>query len=344
MVYKENMPKLSQSRSTALREDIANSYHEHPASYFAAKHGIGLGAVYSIACRLGVSSCQRWDGEKETIVSMYEAGVPVKAIAKELGHFSSNVTKKLLAWGVSLRSLTEGRMGYQFDVDYFKTIDSHEKAYWLGFIYADGNIYLNKDSYKNVFQMALGKVDNGHLGELRKALKDSRPLYSERGGERYMINNIHFVNHLIRLGVTPRKSLTTEFPSEDQLPSQYVNSFILGYFDGDGSISLQKKRWSFSLVGTKPFLSEIGRLLEMRGLPQTQLRLEKRTGYGKIFYLTYGGSCYALSRPGCEAYRKNSLLKLYRFLYSAPCPYLTRKHEIFEKALINTHGHDWNNT
>ena len=29
---------------------------------------------------------------------------------------------------------------YDIDKDYFKVIDTEEKAYWLGFIYADGSI------------------------------------------------------------------------------------------------------------------------------------------------------------------------------------------------------------
>jgi len=344
-VYKENMPKLSQSRSTALREDIANSYSEHPASYFAEKHGVGLGAVYSIACRLGVSSCQRWDGEKETIVSMYEAGVPVKAIAKELGHFSSNVTKKLLEWGVSLRSLTEGRMSYQFDVDYFKTIDSHEKAYWLGFIYADGNVYLSKDNYKSVFQISLAKVDNGHLGKLRKALKDSRPLYNERGGERYMINNIHFVNHLVQLGVTPRKSLTTVFPPENQLPSQYVNSFILGYFDGDGSISISDKRWTVEAIGTTPFMVACQEaIMKKAGVHQTKLSLEKRKADKKLSSMRYGGGFYKGERRLFNPGNRHTLRLLYHYLYANSPVWLDRKRALFEKALTQMYGHDWNNT
>jgi hypothetical protein len=345
LVYQWYMPYITPTQSLALREEIANHYADHPVSYFTTKYNVGTSRVYCLASELGVTSNQRWEGEKETVLSMYEAGVPVKAIAKELGHSNQNVTKKLREWGVSLRSLTEGRMQYDFDVNYFKAIDSHEKAYWLGFIYADGNVYLNSEFYKSVFQVALGKDDNGHLLKLKTALKDSRPVYTVPNGERYMINNISFTQDLIALGVTPRKSLTTVFPSESQLPPQYVNSFILGYFDGDGSLSLSPKRWAFSLVGTEPFLLEIQRQFEAQGLPETKMRQEKRTGHGKIFYLTYGGSYYPRDRvTGCEHRRKDSLKKLYGYLYASGCPCLDRKQRAFEQALIKNYGHDWNRT
>ena len=29
---------------------------------------------------------------------------------------------------------------YRYDIDYFNLIDNAEKAYWLGFLYADGSV------------------------------------------------------------------------------------------------------------------------------------------------------------------------------------------------------------
>lgn len=335
------MPYITSDQSTALREEIANSYADHPASYFAAKYGVGVGCVHSIASNLGVTSNQRWEAERETIISMYEAGVPVKAIGKELGHYHHNVTKKLVEWGIPIRTRTEGRMQYAFDTAFFKQIDSHEKAYWLGFVYADGNVYLNEANHKSVFQVALAKVDNGHLPKLRAALKDSRPMYDERGGERYMINNIDLVKDLIHLGVTPRKSLTTVFPTEDIVPAQYVNSFILGYFDGDGSIYIKDKSWGFSIIGTTEFVQAIEGHLRKSGLSEMRVRLEKRKGANELSYLTYTGSLYALNRSGCEHRRKHRLIPIYRYLYANSPVWLDRKRALFEKALTLTYGHDW---
>lgn len=41
----------------------------------------------------------------------------------------------------------------------FDEINSSEKAYWLGFIIADG--YLNED--KNMLRIKLGSIDKHHL-------------------------------------------------------------------------------------------------------------------------------------------------------------------------------------
>lgn len=41
-------------------------------------------------------------------------------------------------------SLKQSRKHF-FNESYFEVIDTEDKAYWLGFLYADGNIYYHKD-------------------------------------------------------------------------------------------------------------------------------------------------------------------------------------------------------
>lgn len=325
----------------ALREEIAANYRESSAAHLAAKYRVSLSTVYTIAYHLGVTSNQRWGAEKEGIIADYRAGIPIKRIAHERGHSHGNVLKRLKEWGVTLRTPTQSKMQYDFDTTYFKAVDSHEKAYWLGFIYADGNVYRSDAGYKHVFQIHLAAKDNGHLSKLRAALKDSRPLYPDNGGERYMINHIDFVKDLMALGVTPRKSLTTTFPSTDLLPNPYVNSFLLGYFDGDGSISLQDKGWHFSVIGTHEIVDRMRRCLTDAGLPSTRLRQEKRKADGTLWYLTYGGTYYTTYRSGCESRRQHSLLKLYRYLYADSPVWLDRKRTLFESGLTRLYDHDW---
>lgn len=50
---------------------------------------------------------------------------------------------------------------------------------------------------------------------------------------------------LVRLGAIPNKSLVLQFPTFDIVPEEYISSFILGCFDGDGCIwnGKRKKMW-----------------------------------------------------------------------------------------------------
>ena len=39
------------------------------------------------------------------------------------------------------------RQKYKFQENFFEIIDTQEKAYWLGFLFADGNVYKKRNSY-----------------------------------------------------------------------------------------------------------------------------------------------------------------------------------------------------
>ena len=50
------------------------------------------------------------------------------------------------------------RATYQLNQEYFDVIDSEDKAYWLGFIAADGNILRFKPVFQIDAQFALGQI------------------------------------------------------------------------------------------------------------------------------------------------------------------------------------------
>lgn len=332
---------LTREESKVLREDIKANYHTQSASVFSERYGITVSAVYCIASQLGVSSSKRWEDDRLNIIREYEDGMSIKELGTRYGHYSGNVTKRLKSWGVNLRDRTESRMEYDFDCDFFNTIDSHEKAYWLGFIYADGNVYINESSHKNVFQIALATVDRGHLEKLRSSLKDSRPIYTDRHNYRYMINHIAFVKDLVKLGVEPRKSLTLTFPDASIVPAVYHNSFILGYFDGDGGFGLYDKKWRFDMIGTIPFVTQCQSIMAINGIVPTKISHETRKADGKLGSIVHGGSIYSSSRRSVPQSRKHVLIKIYRYLYADSPIWLDRKRDLIERTLTMIYNHDW---
>lgn len=143
---------------------------------------------------------------------------------------------------------------YNYNEKFFEKIDDEHKAYWLGFLYADGYIepIYRKDKIKAFrIEIGLSIKDKNHLEKFLIDIDSNAPISYRKqmlGEKEYLscrvrINNTKICKDLMRLGCTTRKSLTLEFPSENILPSKYLKDFIRGYFDGDGCISYSERNY-----------------------------------------------------------------------------------------------------
>lgn len=132
---------------------------------------------------------------------------------------------------------------YKINENYFEKIDSNDKAYFLGFLYADGSNYDNHITFK------LSKIDKYILEKFNEYLQHNRPLREEmniickdKNGIIHhckncfvlYIGNKKIASDLNKLGVVPNKTLKIRFPFF--LDKQYYSHFIRGFFDGDGSV------------------------------------------------------------------------------------------------------------
>lgn len=134
---------------------------------------------------------------------------------------------------------------YTQDNNYFQKIDTERKAYWLGFLYADGCVTNQKSTGAGrALILNIHRDDSYLLEEFIKDLKSNRSIDIDgRGYARLSVSNKRLVEDLINLGCVPRKSLILKFPTEDIVPSKLINHFIRGYMDGDGCISVYKKKY-----------------------------------------------------------------------------------------------------
>lgn len=146
----------------------------------------------------------------------------------------------------------------------FEKINTKEKAYWLGFLYADGSITYNVEKTKYVIELGLALKDYNHLEKFKKFLKckNNIKLREKTNSCRLIICSKKMCEDLIKLGCIPNKSLSLKFPNEKQVPQELIYDFIRGYFDGDGSISSNKRSTTpkISLLGTIEFIKEIQNL------------------------------------------------------------------------------------
>ena len=142
----------------------------------------------------------------------------------------------------------------------FDNIDSPEKAYWLGFIYADG--YLNDD--KNMLRIKLGDKDKSHLEKFIKFLEgDLSMLKSEihntTGNYQWYVSTYAPQIHdaLKNLNVEQGKSGKEKIPPIEE---KYYRDLIRGLWDGDGFI--RESLNGIGLVGSYECLSFVQKIFQ----------------------------------------------------------------------------------
>lgn len=187
----------------------------------------------------------------------------------------------------------------------FNLIDSEEKAYWLGFLYADGYV-----SDGNSVSLELSLKDKKHLQRFNTFMGRNKEIKEDSYRVRCIFKDTSISTDLKSLGVIPRKSLILTFPTEMQVPDKFIRHFIRGYIDGDGSIYITNNNIMLSVLGTKEFLSELLKRIDMG----------KRTLYRKN---QSSSNSYFFQCSGEKA------IKTIQYLYSDCTIFLERKYDKF---------------
>jgi hypothetical protein len=154
---------------------------------------------------------------------------------------------------------------YQLDETYFDTINTEEKAYFLGFLFADGCNIL----HRNRISIGLNEKDYGLLKQLNDLLFSENCIKTEhRISTHYIkgkrckstgrsiclyINSKRISSKLNEIGMIPRKSSVVKFPS--CIPPELLCHFVRGYFDGDGSLIKynSKRGYTIKIASSRTF-------------------------------------------------------------------------------------------
>lgn len=155
-----------------------------------------------------------------------------------------------------------------FDNTIFEKIDSEEKAYWLGFLEADGCLHSGEGDYR--IELGLKEEDYHHLEKYRDFIGKNNRISHRDGTNSYRFNFRDKKVHadLIKLGCTPQKSLTLQFPTNQQVSDKLLLPFLRGYFDGDGSFWYENK-FGLNILSSKDFLNG----LKQRYIPFSGLNI-----------------------------------------------------------------------
>ena len=235
----------------------------------------------------------------EEIIEIYEKyylnGLSTIKIAEIYGVSSSLINKWFARLGLKMRSNKINSKIYQANDYYFDEINTPEKAYWLGFMYADG--YILSDSNKIGITLAI--KDKEHLESFNKCLNSNYPIkeycrdtsYKENTEYcRVIISSDKLHEDLIKHGVLKNKTNILEPPKIDY---NLIRYFILGYFDGDGSIWLCKSRCPFyniSFCATDSMCEFINEYLLENNLINKKCKPRKRKDGQIVSCIEFGGN------------------------------------------------------
>lgn len=195
---------------------------------------------------------------------------------------------------------------------------SNDMAYILGLFISDGCVYIDKNK---TYRSYICSKDKPLLEYVRDTIKPQGNInYSSDGTGRVWFINKDFVSDLMSFGVLPRKTYNPVVPL---VPKEFRRPFILGLFDGDGSVWINGSNMILNTSITsysKDFLQIIGNVLkdEIGTIPK--IYKDNRSN-GHVFNLRFA--------------TKESL-GLYHYFYDDSNNFvLARKKKKFEEWLLS---------
>jgi len=203
---------------------------------------------------------------------------------------------------------------YSRNSSIFSLIDTEEKAYWLGFLYADGYV----DEKEGLIILGLKAEDGEHINKFRTFLQTDAPYQDKinNGGHAYRFFRLYdkqLVADLNRQGLYKKKSLTLQ--PAFIMPPELVIHWTRGVFDGDGSIyphtsPRASERYYMGLVGTEAMLTFIQSIWDVK----------RKLDFNR-------------SVPKFTICKKEEVNRVLKLLYDDSTVYLQRKYDLAQLAI-----------
>lgn len=217
------------------------------------------------------------------------------------------------------------RKGNIKDENYFEEINNQRKAYVLGYLFADGTLQGNYISCS-------ASIQNYEILEIIKSeLKSHNKIivspnnpnsFSKEGTNNYIFSvaSPKYRKDLLNLGFQEDKTHKDfSFPS---ISKELERHFIRGYFDGNGSVTINFNKTNKGVAGfaspSKRFLVEI------------QRKINKVTGSKANVYPYKNKNAFEYKIGGA-----NNLEKIYHYFYDDAELFLGRKKAKFDEFMEN---------
>jgi len=209
--------------------------------------------------------------------------------------------------------------------DFFEKITDEGSAYWLGFLYADGNISKEARKQKCV-SLEIAKEDKKHLHKYAsifgKKCSYSKRLHNGRINEscKCLITSKKMWQDLYDKNLFPNKTYIDSDLIFDHIPPEIMSNFVRGFFDGDGGISINKKTKQALIHFTSKRSKFLYKMKEniRQDVPLGDVKMIHRTAFNK----NNGNyeDTYVLAWSGI-----NQVIRIYDYFYNNATIYLDRK-------------------
>lgn len=235
--------------------------HGIPLSRLSRKTGVLIYALCRIKRKYKIPDAKFdiWnkrinDETEQEFARLYESGLSAQDIAEKFGFKRRETVYNVLEKrGIGRR---EAKIQTEYNEDFFKKIDSHEKAYILGLILTDG--YIVKDYSGFGIQLTetdgyiLEKIANllGKSAKVKKINCDGKrkTMPNARDMVRLTVHNRNMAKDLERLGVVRNKSKILRY--NNCVQKKYLSSLFRGIIDGDGTIGKDGRGYYFAAIAS----------------------------------------------------------------------------------------------
>ncbi len=253
---------------------------------------------------------------EDAIVKAYVDGEAGASIAARNGVHVSTVYDVVRRKGASVRKSSQAHRSYSCNHHYFDTIDTESKAYWLGFLAADGCV-TDSDGTPRL-ELVLSSRDRGHVQKFCEAIESTHPIadFNNNGypGVALRIRSAEMAAGLAQHGVTPRKSLTAAPPA---LAPSLMRHYWRGAFDGDGCICESSSGvWAVNFVASHLVADAFAHFAHWSAGARPSTKPQREGG---VFYFRTSGI--------------HLVRALLRALYDEAAVYLDRKHALYQRVL-----------
>lgn len=234
--------------------------------------------------------CKLTIEQEQQVIQEYLSGKSARNLAKDYG-FSSHggITRILKCYGIEQRDAPTRNRLYSVNASTFDVIDTEHKAYWYGFLYADGCVH------KRTLTLALKWNDREHIEKFKSFMESESPIHrtikrtgkSKCDNAQIEMTDRNMANRLKALGIIPRRIAFDRVLAN--LPDNLIQHWIRGFYDGDGSAGIHSV---ISFVGQIPLLTFIREQLSKNCGTNPLLSIHKHT-ISDIYYLVISGRIQA---------------------------------------------------
>jgi len=319
--------------------EIIQDYQNNiSATEIMKKYGVSLWFVYNVLNKNNIPRKSKVSGltlenlDSELIISLYKQGQSATKIAKQLGCSHTLILDFLDKNNITKTPKNQLIRKYkQIKEDYFDVIDTQEKAYYLGLLFADGCVSINKNSSQVEINLQeedkeiLEKFSFAVLGENILKFRD----LSKRDKKNQWvlrICNTKMCKQLEKIGCPPAKSLILIWP-QWLVDPELQRHFIRGYFDGDGGLKCQidnSNSYTFQITSTLEFCQNVDKVIN------TQLTI----------HFTYDNSCENGITNTIRVTGNRQVLALMNWLYKDATIYFERKYQKYLQLKLWTENVD----